>query len=155
VRHHPVGHREVGRGVVELDVAAEGRATRDDDRRGEDGEDPGSGRCRPPLRRAAPGRDEQEPGSSERDDERPGELRGRPGERGELPGQNYDRQADWEEERARKPLAGDRFDQPSAAKREAPEQERKREPGYEEGDYGTGATWPEAIRLRARFGDGS
>ena len=38
VLHHAIGHREVRGGVVELDVAGEGRLPGEDDRRGEHGE---------------------------------------------------------------------------------------------------------------------
>ena len=60
VFHHAVGHREVRRGVVELDVAGEGRLARQDDRCREDCEDSDCGAERPQVGTAAPDRPEQQ-----------------------------------------------------------------------------------------------
>ena len=127
-------------------------------RRGEEGEDRDGRRGRPRPRPAAPGRHQQEPRGRERDHQRRGELRRRVRKRRELAREDHDREADGEEERSRQPLARGQLDQPSAAEREPREQERERKPGDEQGGQRTqctGATRPELIRLRARFGEGS
>ena len=131
VLHHAIGHREVGRGVVELDVAGEGRLPGEDDRRREDGERPGSGGQRGKARQPAPRQREQQPDHREDHHERPRQLRRRVVQRRELRREHDEREARREHERPREPFAGQELEQPPAAEREAPEQERVRDPGDE------------------------
>ena len=131
--HHAVGHREVRRGVVELDVAGEGRLAREDDGRGEDCEDCECGAERPQVRTAAPDRPEQQSRDREPGRERRRQLGRRVGQRRELAGEDDERQPEREHERSRQALARGQLDQPSAAEREPREDERENDPGDEQG----------------------
>ena len=154
--HDAVGHREVRRGVVELDVAGEGRLAREDDGRGEDGEDGEGGAQRPQVGPAAPDRPEQQSRDREPGRERRRQLGRRVGQRRELAGEDDERQPERKHERSRQALAGGQLDQPSAAEREPRQDEREDDPGDEQGQgYPTGATRPDVTRRSARVADGS
>ena len=127
--HHAVGHREVGRGVVELDVTGERGVPGEHDRRGEDREDSDPDARRPTPGPGPPGPCEQEPDDRERDDQRAGELGGRVSQRRKLAREDDDGQPDGQHERPGQPLAGGDLSEPSAAEREPRQQQRVGNPG--------------------------
>jgi hypothetical protein len=113
----PVQHRQVRRGVVELDVAVEGRAPREDRRRAV-GEVGGESSCRAPWvdgQHAARG--EAEPDHGERDNERRREHRRPLGERRELRRDDDEREAGGEKERPRQGHASRQLQQEAGAER--------------------------------------
>ena len=99
VLHRAIEHREIRRGVVELDVPAERRVPREDERRGEDGEDADRRRDPPSADPAPPGKGEPDPGDRERNDERSRERRRAPSDDRELRGQDDDRETERQEQR--------------------------------------------------------
>ena len=138
VLHHAVGHREVGRSVVELDVAVEGRPAREHGWGGEGCEGADRGRERRTPAADRPRRSHDQACSGERDRKRSGEHGRRAGQRGKLAGQDHDRQPGRQQERTRQPLARGDLDEAPAAEREPRQQQREGDPGDEQRDYRTG-----------------
>ena len=152
--HHPVGHRELRRGVVELDVAGEGRLAREDDRRGEDCESSDCGAQRPQVGRLRLIGPSSSPAIASPAAAAPPARRSCPVSVASSPAR-MTAPARAGARRPRQPLACG-LDQPSAAEREPREDEREDDPGDEQGQRLS--HWCDATvftRRSARFADGS
>ena len=133
VLHDPVGDREPGRSVVELDVAGERRLPRQDHGGGVEREHPGRGGGGPAVDRStAPPRKRQgEAEGRERDDERHRELGRRVGESREVGRDHDERQARRRDDRARQPDARDDLEQQTAPEGDERQDEREQDPAGE------------------------
>ena len=97
--HDPIGHREVGRRVVQLDVAGEGCLSGEDDRCGEHSEDGHRRGERPEIKPMASERPQKQPGHGEPGREGRRQFRCRACQRREFTGQDDQRETEREHER--------------------------------------------------------
>ena len=113
--HHTIGHRKVGGGVVELDVAREGRLAGEQHWRGEDEEDREPDADQPRVRAFPPPPGEHETGARQHADERASELGRRIRERCELRRHDHEGEAGGHDEPGRQPRAARSLEQAAAA----------------------------------------
>ncbi len=151
VLHHPVGHREPGGRVVELDEAGEGRMAGEQDRRSEEEED-GKGDGRRPERGTAEAPGQGEAGAEDREDDqdRHGQLGRRVAPGGELADEDHSRQAGRRHQCTGQAAAAEDVDQEAEADAERQQDEGEDRPGRKEaharraeaGVSRPGAPWP-------------